>query len=59
MQTHKNPGLKQSGPTPYKASTGGSNIGSAAPAMDKPPQFAKEGKKWIIVRKQNCWYSFF
>lgn len=48
MQTHKNPDLKQTGSTPYK---GGPNYGGTGVQMDKPPQFAKEGKKWIIVTR--------
>lgn len=50
MQTHKNTDLKQTGATPHKGST---NYGAAGAQMDKPPQFAKEGKKWIIVNKNS------
>lgn len=46
MQTHKNANLKQTGSTPQRA---GAAVGSAGVQMDKPPQFAKDGKKWIIV----------
>ncbi|XP_052739262.1 adenylyl cyclase-associated protein 2 [Bicyclus anynana] len=51
MQTHKNPQLRQ-GPAPFKAAS------STAPAkalptpgagqLDKPPVFARDGKKWVI-----------
>ncbi|XP_041974941.1 adenylyl cyclase-associated protein 1 isoform X2 [Aricia agestis] len=51
MQTHKNPQLRQ-GPAPFKAPA------SNAPAkalptpgagnLDKPPVFARDGKKWLI-----------
>lgn len=53
MQTHKNPALKQGGPTPYGGSTAPSG-GSAQSA--KPPVFARDGKKWVIenqVRNHN------
>ncbi|XP_072940620.1 adenylyl cyclase-associated protein 2 isoform X2 [Epargyreus clarus] len=56
MQTHKNPQLRQ-GPAPYKPAAA-----AAAPARpakplptpgagalpDKPPVFARDGKKWLI-----------
>lgn len=45
MQSHKNSSLKQAGATPSKGVTGG----ATTLQMDKPPQFTKDGKKWLIV----------
>lgn len=47
QQTHKNPALRSSGPTPYKApSVSQPVVKSVAPP--KPPKFELEGKKWMI-----------
>lgn len=51
MQTHKNPALRQ-GPAPFKAAHGGAPSKAlpapGAGAVDKPPVFARDGKKWLI-----------
>ncbi|KAI8438642.1 hypothetical protein MSG28_011068 [Choristoneura fumiferana] len=51
MQTHKNPQLRQ-GPAPFKpahaAAPGKSLPAPGAGAVDKPPVFARDGKKWLI-----------
>ncbi|XP_045774643.1 adenylyl cyclase-associated protein 1 isoform X1 [Maniola jurtina] len=51
MQTHKNPQLRQ-GPAPFKA-TSPKVPTKALPTpgagnLDKPPVFARDGKKWVI-----------
>lgn len=53
MQTHKNPQLRQ-GPAPFKAAapkvpTKALPTPGAGVLPDKPPVFARDGKKWIIV----------
>ncbi|XP_052133681.1 adenylyl cyclase-associated protein 1 isoform X2 [Frankliniella occidentalis] len=48
MQTHKNPSLR-TGPAPF--TTGVSNSSSVSPAaqaVDKPPKFTRDGKKWLV-----------
>uniref|UniRef100_A0AAG5DS62 Adenylyl cyclase-associated protein n=1 Tax=Anopheles atroparvus TaxID=41427 RepID=A0AAG5DS62_ANOAO len=54
MQTHKNPGLR-SGPAPYKAPTAVANGTKSvtAPAVNKPPTFTRDGKKWLIEYQKN------
>ncbi|GLH04033.1 Adenylyl cyclase-associated protein, partial [Gryllus bimaculatus] len=50
MQTHKNPTLR-SGPAPFKAPVHTNTYRSVtAPGqvVDKPPNFTKEGKKWLV-----------
>ncbi|CAH0727388.1 unnamed protein product, partial [Brenthis ino] len=52
MQTHKNPQLRQ-GPAPFKAAapkvpTKALPTPGAGVLPDKPPVFARDGKKWII-----------
>ncbi|XP_045510481.1 adenylyl cyclase-associated protein 2 isoform X3 [Colias croceus] len=51
MQTHKNPQLRQ-GPAPFKAATSRAPAKPlptpGAGAQDKPPVFARDGKKWLI-----------
>ncbi|XP_022199975.1 adenylyl cyclase-associated protein 1 isoform X2 [Nilaparvata lugens] len=51
MQTHKNPNLR-TGPAPFKpaaASTGApTTVPVKAPATNKPPVFARDGKKWLV-----------
>ncbi|XP_044760567.1 adenylyl cyclase-associated protein 1 [Coccinella septempunctata] len=48
MQTHKNPALRQ-GPAPFKPVSKPLAYGnSAGPAVDKPPSFTRDGKKWLI-----------
>eukprot|EP00096_Caligus_rogercresseyi_P007865 TRINITY_DN259_c0_g1_i3.p1 TRINITY_DN259_c0_g1~~TRINITY_DN259_c0_g1_i3.p1 ORF type:complete len:468 (+),score=211.55 TRINITY_DN259_c0_g1_i3:212-1615(+) len=53
MQTHKNPSLRTM--IPPKGSTGGRpGAPKAAPAIQKPPKFELEGKKWVIeFQKDN------
>ncbi|XP_047984974.1 adenylyl cyclase-associated protein 1 isoform X2 [Leguminivora glycinivorella] len=50
MQTHKNPSLRQ-GPAPFKAASHTPSKALPQPgagAVDKPPVFARDGKKWLI-----------
>lgn len=47
MQTHKNPTLRE-GPAPFKTPTHLSSV-AAPQQIDKPPKFAQDGKKWLIV----------
>ncbi|XP_075973945.1 adenylyl cyclase-associated protein 1 isoform X2 [Anticarsia gemmatalis] len=51
MQTHKNPQLR-TGPAPFKAAPaarGGKQLPTpGAGALDKPPVFTRDGKKWLI-----------
>jgi len=50
MQTHKNPTLR-TGPAPFKApqsSNQFSHINAPPAAIDKPPVFQRDGKKWLI-----------
>nr|XP_021194008.2 adenylyl cyclase-associated protein 1 isoform X2 [Helicoverpa armigera] len=52
MQTHKNPQLRQ-GPAPFKAAPAAKAPVKSLPtpgagALDKPPVFARDGKKWLI-----------
>lgn len=50
MQTHKNPALR-TGPAPFKApSSGQTNSVKPAKPIEKPPVFARDGKKWLVVR---------
>lgn len=52
MQTHKNPNIRGSGPAP--AVIGGSSVTSAPkPVAEKPPVFARDGKKWLIENQKN------
>lgn len=58
MQTHKNPHLRQ-GPAPFKAA-GGTGPTKPLPQpgagafTDKPPVFARDGKKWLIVSNYSA-----
>ncbi|KAJ8736233.1 hypothetical protein PYW08_006889 [Mythimna loreyi] len=52
MQTHKNPALR-TGPAPFKAAPAARAPNKALPqpgagALDKPPVFTRDGKKWLI-----------
>ncbi|KAI5635593.1 adenylyl cyclase-associated protein 1 isoform X2 [Phthorimaea operculella] len=53
MQTHKNPQLR-TGPAPFKAAPAPSKPAKQLPQPgagalpDKPPVFARDGKKWLI-----------
>ncbi|CAF4794179.1 unnamed protein product [Pieris macdunnoughi] len=52
MQTHKNPQLRE-GPAPFKAAPRGAPAKplptpGAGALPDKPPIFARDGKKWLI-----------
>lgn len=52
MQTHKNPNMRISGPAP--AVINKSSVSSAPkPAVEKPPVFARDGKKWLIEHQKN------
>ena len=50
MKTHKNPALRQ-GPKPFAPSPKASPVAAPkkAAAPSRPPKFALEGKKWIVV----------
>ena len=51
MQTHKNPSLRDSGkpiPGPKPGSKSGSPAPAKAAAVQKPPKFELDGKKWIV-----------
>ncbi|XP_075236039.1 adenylyl cyclase-associated protein 1 isoform X2 [Lycorma delicatula] len=54
MQTHKNPGLR-SGPAPFKApaSTGAPTTALVKPPANKPPVFARDGKKWLVEHQHK------
>ncbi|XP_054266209.1 adenylyl cyclase-associated protein 1-like isoform X1 [Macrosteles quadrilineatus] len=55
MQTHKNPGLR-TGPAPFKAATAPTaQVPSPAKglASNKPPVFAKDGKKWLVEHQRG------
>lgn len=50
MQTHKNPNLR-TGPAPFKPATSAgapTTVPVKAPATNKPPVFARDGKKWLV-----------
>ncbi|XP_048508473.1 adenylyl cyclase-associated protein 1 isoform X2 [Athalia rosae] len=50
MQTHKNASLR-TGPAPFKAPVSGkTNSAPSIPAkpLNKPPVFARDGKKWLV-----------
>lgn len=51
MQTHKNPTLR-TGPAPFKAPVSQTKS-VAAPQIDKPPSFTRDGKKWLIEYQKN------
>jgi len=52
MQTHKNANIRGSGPAP--AVIGHPSASSAPkPAVEKPPVFARDGKKWLIENQKN------
>ncbi|XP_050526087.1 adenylyl cyclase-associated protein 1 [Daktulosphaira vitifoliae] len=52
MQTHKNPNMRISGPAPAVI---GSSSSSTTPKLvaEKPPVFARDGKKWLIENQKN------
>lgn len=52
MQTHKNPTLR-TGPAPFKAPTPAMKSVAPAAAVDKPPNFTRDGKKWLIEYHKN------
>merc|ERR1711997_614373 len=54
MQTHKNPGLRDSKPIPAKEkkSVSPPKYG-ASTAPQKPPKFGLEGKKWVVEFQRN------
>uniref|UniRef100_A0A8D9A3M3 Adenylyl cyclase-associated protein 1 n=1 Tax=Cacopsylla melanoneura TaxID=428564 RepID=A0A8D9A3M3_9HEMI len=52
MQTHKNPNLKASGPTPASHNAVTSPGRPAAP-ISKPPVFARDGKKWLVEYQKD------
>ncbi|CAG9581543.1 unnamed protein product [Danaus chrysippus] len=57
MQTHKNPQLRQ-GPAPFKAPASKAPVKAlptpgAGSLPDKPPVFARDGKKWVIEYQKS------
>lgn len=51
MQTHKNTALR-AGPAPFKAPSSAAAAAMPAPiakAIEKPPVFKQDGKKWIVA----------
>ncbi|CAG2057123.1 unnamed protein product [Timema podura] len=54
MQTHKNTTLR-SGPAPFKAPVPTPVAKPVAPikAIEKPPKFLKDGKKWMVEYQRN------
>lgn len=54
MQTHKNPNLRP-GPAPFKTPATSAINFSYKSAVQKPPVFNRDGKKWIIV---SIYYLF-
>ena len=57
MKTHKNPALRQ-GPKPFVPSPKASPVAapkSVAAPVSRPPKFALEAKKWIIVSVSLRW----
>ncbi|KAI5750547.1 hypothetical protein M8J76_016563 [Diaphorina citri] len=53
MQTHKNPSLR-SGPAPFKAAhNGAASPAKPAAPVNKPPVFARDGKKWLIEYQKD------
>lgn len=58
MQTHKNPALRP-GPAPFKPPVANKPVVSkVVAAVDKPPVFNRDGKKWIIVNKKSVFFIF-
>lgn len=52
MQTHKNANIRLSGPAP--AVIGHSSVSAGPkPVVEKPPVFARDGKKWLIENQKN------
>lgn len=51
MQTHKNPSMRISGPAP--AVIGQTSSSAPKPVVEKPPVFARDGKKWLIENQKN------
>lgn len=52
MQTHKNASIRVSGPAP--AVIGHGSVSSTPkPTTEKPPVFARDGKKWLIENQKN------
>ncbi|KAF7273409.1 adenylyl cyclase-associated protein 1 [Rhynchophorus ferrugineus] len=53
MQTHKNTALRE-GPAPFKPPVAKKPVSVSAPAaVDKPPVFTRDGKKWLIEYQKN------
>lgn len=52
MQTHKNPNMRISGPAPAVIGSSSSST-TPKPVAEKPPVFAREGKKWLIENQKN------
>lgn len=52
MQTHKNPSIRASGPAPAVIGNS-SNVSAPKPIIEKPPVFARDGKKWLVENQKN------
>jgi len=52
MQTHKNPSMRASGPAPAVIGSS-SGVSAPKPAVEKPPVFARDGKKWLVENQKN------
>lgn len=52
MQTHKNPTLR-TGPAPFKAPVSTTKSVQPSAVIDKPPNFIRDGKKWLIEYQKN------
>ncbi|XP_001947404.1 adenylyl cyclase-associated protein 1 [Acyrthosiphon pisum] len=52
MQTHKNPSMRASGPAPAVIGNS-SGVSAPKPAVEKPPVFARDGKKWLVENQKN------
>ncbi|KAL4107482.1 hypothetical protein QTP88_017823 [Uroleucon formosanum] len=52
MQTHKNPSMRVSGPAPAVIGNS-SGVSAPKPVIEKPPVFARDGKKWLVEYQKN------
>lgn len=52
MQTHKNANIRISGPAPAVIGHAPTSL-APKPSIEKPPVFARDGKKWLIENQKN------